>query len=606
MPESLHPVAMNRVTLLPSLYQQRLSLARRYVMSLKNAALLQNYYLEARLWKTRLHATPRDERDDRNAHQTGADLHWGWESPTVQLRGHFLGHWLSAAALLYAGSRDLEAKGKADDIVSELARCQQHNGGEWAGPIPEAYLSWTARGQPTWAPHYVIHKLLMGLLDMAVYAGNSQALEVLDGMASWFYRWTGQLTRPQMDDLLDVETGGMLEAWANLYHLTGDPRHLELARRYERRRLFEALLAGRDVLTNAHANTTIPEVHGAARLYEVTGDERWREIVAAYWRSAVTDRGCYCTGGQTSGEVWTPPFELSARLGPKNQEHCVVYNMIRLAEYLLRWTGEPAYADYIERNLVNGVLAQQHRQTGMVAYFLPLQNNARKIWGTPAHDFWCCHGTGIQANTAYPAWVFYEQPDGVTVSQYIPAELAWERDGAPVRLSLTADPQVERSHRPRSQLFRLRVACERPQEFSIRLRHPWWVQGQASVQINGQPAAQIDGQGGFLRLQRAWERDTVRIELPSGLAACPLPGAPDLVAFLDGPVVLAGLTGEVTTLYGDRDHPETLLAPENEREWDAWLPDYRTIHQERTVRFIPLNRICDERYTVYFDVQAGR
>ena len=54
----------------------------------------------------------------------------------------------------------------------------------------------------------------------------------------------------------------------------------------------------------------------------------------------MTERGCYCTGGQTCGEIWTPPGELAARLGDKNQEHCTVYNMMRLADYLFRWTGD--------------------------------------------------------------------------------------------------------------------------------------------------------------------------------------------------------------------------------------------------------------------------
>ncbi len=85
--------------------------------------------------------------------------------------------------------------------------------------------------------------------------------------------------------------------------------------------MFERLLAGEDPLTNYHANTTIPEAHGAARAYEVTGEERYRQIAEAYWRCAVTDRGTYCTGGQTCGEIWSPPFELAARLGPRTQEH---------------------------------------------------------------------------------------------------------------------------------------------------------------------------------------------------------------------------------------------------------------------------------------------
>ena len=73
--------------------------------------------------------------------------HGGWESPTCQLRGHFLGHWLSAAALMAGNTGDPEVKGKADYIINELARCQKENGGEWAGSIPTTYLDWIARGK---------------------------------------------------------------------------------------------------------------------------------------------------------------------------------------------------------------------------------------------------------------------------------------------------------------------------------------------------------------------------------------------------------------------------------------------------------------------------
>ncbi|HCA70259.1 MAG TPA: hypothetical protein DEP17_07650, partial [Lachnospiraceae bacterium] len=95
------------------------------------------------------------------------------------------------------------------------------------------------------------------------------------------------------------------------------------------------------------ANTTIPEAHGAARAYEVTGEERYRNIAESYWACAVRNRGTFATGGQTSGEVWTPMNQQAARLGDMNQEHCTVYNMIRLAEYLYRWTGSSEYSDYI-------------------------------------------------------------------------------------------------------------------------------------------------------------------------------------------------------------------------------------------------------------------
>ncbi len=91
MPQSKQ-FAPRDVVLEPGLFRDRYELNRRYVMSLKNENLLQNHYLEARLWQTSFRNTHNGETG------WGEDRHWGWESPTCQVRGQFLGHWLSAAA----------------------------------------------------------------------------------------------------------------------------------------------------------------------------------------------------------------------------------------------------------------------------------------------------------------------------------------------------------------------------------------------------------------------------------------------------------------------------------------------------------------------------
>jgi uncharacterized protein len=590
MQATFHPLSPAQVRLLPGMFLDRYNLNRRYVMSLHNANLLQNYYQEAGLWG------PRDRAGM-------ADCHGGWEIPTCQVRGHFLGHWLSAAARIVAATGAGEVKAKADAVVAELARCQKENGGEWAGPIPTTYLDWIARGKPVWAPQYTLHKPLMGLYEMYALTGNELALDVLLKWARWFHRWTGNFTRKELDNILDVETGGMLEVWANLYGVTGDPVHLALIERYDRPRLFDALLAGKDVLTNMHANTTIPEVHGAARAWEVTGDARWRAIVDAYWRAAVTERSSYCTGSQTCGEIWTPPGELSARLGDKNQEHCVVYNMMRLADYLIRWTGDVTYADYWERNLYNGILAQQHPDTGMVAYFLPLEAGAVKVWGTPTEDFWCCHGTLVQAHTIHNQDVYFEDEAGLVVCQYIPTEARWQWQGTNVTIKQTQDPQHGAIRRPRITALELKIDCEQPAAFTLKLRLPWWVDGAASIHVNGDAQPVAPGGARFAAIRRTWSHDTVRIELPRQLAVSPLPDAPEMVAFLDGPSVLAGLIDEERTLVGDLTHPGNLLAANNEREWDMWQPGYRTVGQPRNFRLMPLYQVRDERYTVYFPVK---
>ncbi|WP_077623298.1 beta-L-arabinofuranosidase domain-containing protein [Sediminibacillus massiliensis] len=601
MEQAVQAIPYGKVSLLPGLFLDRARLNREYVMSLDKKDLLQNFYIEANLYEPATHV-----------HEHWEPGHLGWESPTCPLRGHFLGHWLSAAAQLYAATNDYEAKAKADWIVEELSRCQVQNGGEWVGSIPEKYLDWIVEGKQVWAPHYTLHKTLMGLSDMHTYTGSTKALEVMDQWSNWFYRWTGDLTEEQLVDILEVETGAMMEVWANLYAVTKKKQHLELMNRYARNSLFDAVLEEKDVLTNMHANTTIPEIHGAARAYEVTGEEKWRDITLKYWKLAVTEREAYCTGSQTAGEVWTPPGQLAARLGERNQEHCVVYNMIRLADYLFRWTGEAAYQDYIERNLYNGILAQQNPSDGMITYFLPLHAGAKKKWGTPTKHFWCCHGSLVQAHTIYANLTYYQNDHGVIVSQYIPSTIEFQHDNCPVRITQTKNEQtnwglrntaVDSTNRPTSWASDLKMETGSDVEFTVTLRIPDWVQGQPSIKINGEQAA-VPVENGFCQLTRKWANgDVIQIELPKTITASPLPDEPDTIAFLDGPIVLAGLSDEERTLYGDKEKPETMLAPDNEREWAKWLPGYRTIGQDRGLKFIPLYEVEDQHYTVYFPVK---
>ncbi len=608
----LNNLPYSAVELLPGQLHKKTNRNRKYLMSLDTENLLLNFYIEAGLWSNS---------------QLPENIHGGWESPTCQLRGHFLGHWLSAAARIYAATGDTEVKGKADRIVSELARCQKENGGEWVGSIPEKYLDWISKGKQVWAPQYTLHKTFMGLMDMYKLTGSQQALDVACLWSDWFHRWSGQFTREQFDDILDFETGGMLEIWADLYEITGRKEHYELMQRYYRQRLFDPLLSGVDVLTNMHANTTIPEVLGAARAWEVTGEQRWRDIVDAYWRMAVTDRGTYCTGGQTSGEIWTPPYKMSSRLGDKNQEHCAVYNMMRLAEFLFKWTGDACYADFWERNLYNGIVAQgywegffpngiksPHPSSGLISYFLPLRSGSEKGWGSHTHDFWCCHGSLVQANATHTTGIYFEDASAITVCQYIPSELHWNKDNSSISIRQEINHQcgscssvnqqnIDIMHRPLELVVDFEIRCENPVEFELKFRLPWWLKDAAKIYVNEELQDSIIAPSSFYTLKRVWGRDKVRIELPKSLTVCPLPDRPDVVAFMEGPVVLAGLCDENRVLYGDREHPESILIPDNEREWGNWITSYRTYGQDRNIRFVPLYDIGYDKYSVYFEIK---
>jgi DUF1680 family protein len=614
-----YAVSRSDVSINDQLLLEKTRANRRYLLSLDSDALLFNYRTEAVL---------------DNPFSIGEGKgHGGWESPECQLRGHFPGHWLSAAAMHFASTGDMEIKAKADHIVSELAVCQKENGGEWAASIPEKYFDCIARGKRVWAPHYTVHKTFMGLLDMYTLAGNEQALEIAKNWARWFLRWTAKFNREEMDNILDVETGGMLEIWALLYGITGEKDYLTLMERYYRGRLFDPLLAGKDVLTNMHANTTIPEILGAAVAYEVTGEEKWLKIVKAYWEFAVNQRGQYATGGQTCGEVWTPKMELAARLGDKNQEHCTVYNMMRVADFLIRVTGEKGYADYWEQNLYNGIFAQGHwhghfthgktspyPNHGLLTYFLPLRAGGRKGWSSETEDFFCCHGTLVQANASFDRGIYYRVgEEGLAVCQFFNSELKTSIRDTSVKLRQVIDtlsgkvlPEVSYAgasgiapdypHNPDTLRIILEISAEKPLPFELRIRIPFWAKGEPTRYISGSKQA-ASASDGWVILKQNWSKDTVVIEFKKGISVWPLPDKLDTVVFLYGPEVLAGVCDEEIRLEGDLTKPEQLIVHDNEREWGAWMNTFKTTGQDRNIRMIPLHRVGYEPYTIYFPVK---
>ncbi len=600
---ALGSVPVGSVRLMPGLFKERFDLNHRYVSSLTTDNLLVNHRFEAALWGPNHHP---------------GDIHGGWESPHSQVRGHFVGSWLSAASRIAMTAPDPVLRARVDEVVRGLGECQVANGGEWVAGIPEKYLHWIAQGRPIWAPHYIAQKTLMGLVDAYRLTGNEQALEIVVNGAKWFSRWLGAMTQDELDDLLDFETNAMLELWADVYALTGSDEHLDLMNRYYRRRLFDPLLAGDDILTNHHANQTIPEAHGAARAWEVTGDRRWRDIAEAYWQCAVTDRGTFCTGGQTSDEMWTPPGELSARLGDRNQEHCTVYNMNRLASYLYRWTGDPVYADYRERNLYNGILAQQHPTTGMVTYYLPLRSGGRKTWSTPTESFWCCVSTLVQANADHAEGVYHTDDDGaLVVAQYVASTVDVPGHGGAVRFTQIqegrpGDPgksdyaAVRPIRRPEATVVEFDVDCDTPTDLAIRFRLPEWLAGSPVVEVDGERIDVPHAPGTMHEIRRTWTRSHMRIELPKRVTSVPLPDAPDSVAFVDGPVVLAGLCDHERHLTGDKDDPTTILRPHNERALEGlWQEStYRTQATDPGIDFVPLYAVADEPYSIYFPVRS--
>lgn len=511
-----------------------------------------------------------------------------------------------AAASGFAAQGDGILRAKVVWVVDELRRCQTANGDGWIFGIPPRYLDLVARGQAVWAPQYTLHKTLMGLWEAWRLLGLVPARDALFAAAEWFNRWSASLDQATWDRVLDNEVGGMLEVWTDLAEATGDPAHRALAHRYHRAHLFPALRARHAVLGDRHANAMLPEVIGALRAEAVFGGEPWTGIADGF-EALRTDLGEWVTGGQSAGELWTPPGELAARVGAVTQEHCVAYNLARLAELRFRRDGSSAELDRIELLTWNGLLAQQHPQHGTPTYMLPLGVGGRKTWGSDTGHFWCCHGSQVQAQASHGERLAWRHPEGLVLGGWFPATVRWDQGGVAVELTITdadADHDIFAPHlpqpparRPRRAAFTLRVRCAAPTRFTLFLRLPAWLAGPAVIHL---PDGRHEATGpGFVALTRDWHQNEIRIELPQRLDAVPLPGDPERCALREGPHVLAALCDDERCLHLDPADPGQHIEPCEERAFGQWQRRWRLRGHERGLRFLPLHEIVDETYSVY-------
>jgi hypothetical protein len=537
---------------------------------------------------------------------TSAEPLGGWEKPNVELRGHFTGHFLSACALS-ASAGDAQLRGKGNLMVAELAKCQKANGAGYLSAFPPEFFDRLKAGGKVWAPWYTIHKIMAGLLDMYVLTQNEQALDTVRGMAGWTKRWTDSLNDEDMARVQRVEFGGMNEVLCNLYAVTGVKDYLDSAHRFDHERIFAPLAEGRDELKGLHVNTQIPKIIGAARRYELTGDVRYRRIAEFFWRQ-VTQHRSYATGGTSNDEHWrTAPDQLAGELGSDTQECCCTYNMLKLTRHLFAWSPEARYFDYYERALLNGILGTMNPKNGLTMYYVPLATGYWKVFASPRGSFWCCTGTGVESFSKLADSIYFHDDNGLYVNLFLASELDWQEKGIRVRQDY-----------PKRSEARLRIQTAKPLQLAIRVREPYWTDGKMTLTVNGSPAKATRA-GGYWVVDRFWEDgDELRAHLPMRLHMHPMPDDDTMQAIMYGPVVLAGDLGregvtEALRLGGDNPPnmpkpapaPEFVAGSDDPQSWiepDAQALTFHTKGQSRDIKLMPLNRIVDQKYGVYWRV----
>jgi len=540
----------------------------------------------------------------------------GWENPQSEVRGHFIGHYLSACALTYASMGDDELKAKGESMVAEMAKCQKTFGDGYLSAFPQEFFDRLREGRDVWAPYYTVHKLIAGLLDMYTYCGAQQALESAEGMARWIRRWANGISDEQMQRILKTEHGGIAESLLNLYGATGREGYLELAHRFEQPDFLNPLSIHRDELKGLHVNTNIPKVIAAARRYELTGDPYYREVARYFWEEITAERS-FVTGGTSNAEFWqTDPGNLSTQLSIVSQECCCEYNMLKLTRHVYEWDADPRHMDYYERALFNSRLGTQHPDNGMKMYYFPLQAGYWKYFHSPLNSFWCCTGTGVEEFSKFGDSIYFHGDHDVFVNLLIASEVRWPDKGLTLR---------QETRFPEQAGTTLTIKAAQPVPAGINFRIPSWATGGGSLKVNDETVSAWSNPGSYLEVRRTWkDGDKLELNLPMRLHSEPLLGDPSQQAVMYGPIVLAARLGTdqfTKQMQFDNDHGETHIVPRAKPEGIAeiivgsqadvdsvaWLQpinnkplSYEVVGQKSNIAVIPLYQLFDERYAVYW------
>jgi DUF1680 family protein len=538
----------------------------------------------------------------------------GWEAPDCELRGHYTGgHYLSACALMYATTGDDDLKKNANIVVGELAKCQEAlQSGGYLSAFPVTFFDRLRNRQPVWAPFYTIHKIMAGNLDMYVHCGNEQALAVTERMAGWASGFMRPLSYDHAQRVLNTEFGGMGEVLCNLYAVTGKEQYLEAAQRFDKELFFDPLAGHRDELKGLHANTHIPQVIAAARYYELTGDNRYRQIAEYFWDEVVSER-CFATGGPSIGrggpmnEGWdTDPGKLGAGLASSTEECCCAYNMMKLTRHLFGWAPDARKMDYYERVLFNHRLGTINPEDGTMMYYLEPASGAWRTYGGPFDAFWCCTGTGSEEYAKLTDTIYFHDDDSLYVNLFLDSQLEWPEKG--LQLS-------QRTRFPEEEGTTLTVSVKNPLQLGINLRIPHWASG-GSVRINGALVPAFSNPGSYLTLNRVWKSgDKIELSLPMSLHIESMPDDPTIQAVMYGPLLLAGRFDPVSKemLYGDYEPKpgdfKMVNIVADPRKPTAWLERdpkqpcaFRSLGQSQALTLVPLYQVIRERYAFYWKV----
>jgi DUF1680 family protein len=575
------------VTLTTSWVKHREDLNIEYLKSLDPDRLLHNFKVNASL-------------------PSNANPLEGWESPQIGLRGHFVGHYLSAVSFVVEKYQDTMLAKRLNYMIDELYKCQQALGNGYLSAFPEKDFDvLETKFGSVWAPYYTYHKIMQGLLDVYTCTGNAKAYEMVVNMATYVENRMSKLSNETIEKVLysvganpSNEAGAMNEVLYKLYKISKDTKHLALAKIFDRDWFAVPLSENVDILSGMHSNTHLVLVNGFAQRYSITKEKKYHDAVVNFWDMLMKSHA-YANGSSSgprpnvttitslSAEHWGVPGQLSNTMTKETSESCVSHNTQKLTSALFSWTTNPIYADAYMNTFYNSELALQSGNSGRCVYHLPLGSPRKKEY-LKENDFRCCNGTTIEAFSTLNSGIYYHNDSALWVNLYVPSKVNWEEKNLVLE-------QV--GNFPNDTTVEFIVSTKKKTISVLKLLIPSWAL-KVEIYVNGEKQTKEIVPNSYISLNRQWKNnDKIKLVFQYDFYIKTMPDDKNVFAIFYGPILLAFDSNTELILKGNHDLILNSLSKDKESN---------TFHLNNngiTYLLIPFYNIDEQSYGVYTTIR---
>lgn len=434
--------------------------------------------------------------------------------------------WLEAVGWELGRRPDPDLLAMADAAIAIVAAAQRSDG------YINSFVQVVGDDEPyrdlAWGHEmYCVGHLIQAGVAWQRALGDDRLLRIATAAADHLDRTLGPGGRDGIDGHPEIEM-----ALVELSRVTGEGRYLDLAARF-------VALRGHGLLGTARFGPAYWQDHlpvreapvvaghavrqlyldaGAVDVAVELGDAGLLDAVIRRWDDMVATRS-YLTGAVGSrhrDEAFGDPFEL-----PPDEayaETCAAIASVMLAWRLLLATGEPRFADLIERTIHNGVLSGLSRDGTHFFYVNPLQRRSRRTPSAadddgarrPWYPCACCPPNLMRTLSSWEQYLATSDGAGVQLHQYTTSTIAAPIDAGRVGLSVATSYPWD---------GRVEIAIDETPDadWTLSLRVPAWCHG-ATLRGPDGASSDLDAGQGTVELHRRWhagERVVIMFEMPA-------------------------------------------------------------------------------------------